>query len=222
MARWKDDGGFYCLAHRERVSMTWFSPRLGLATIKLVPYLLPEDLEGALDHEYLKGKPEVQRLFLARVPSGLRVAQLFRSRHTGCQVDAGNFGAPGFWAKVKRAAERAGIVADPDTFWVRSFTSAGPAPFLEADATEATRMSKERLETLRAVTKERERRLAKERIPIMERALIENELRDAQKVLPWLERDNAEPLPPAPVADHEALVKDLSEAPLVERLDIAL
>jgi hypothetical protein len=222
MARPKDNGGFYCLAHRERVSMSWFSPLLGVAAIRLVPYALPDDLSGALAKAYARGSPESFRLLRARALAGLRVASAFRDRHRDCRVDAANLAAPGLGSRrIERAAERAGLEPDPATFWARSYMADTPAPFSQADATEATKWATARLSKLKEEARVRERRLVNERLPIMEKALVESQVRDAKKVIPALEADLSEPLPPAPVGKLEALLQALAGDPLAAEIDAA-
>ncbi len=219
MARLKDNGGFYCLAHRERASMAWFSPLLGVAAIRLMRYVLPDDLAGALAKEYARGASENFRLGRARALCGLRVAQAFRTRHKDCEIEVADLGAPGLGARrIVRAAARAGLDEDPATFWARSYMAEAPAPFSEADAAQATRWAKARLAKFQEEARVRERRLAKERLPIMEKSLVENQVRDAKKVIPLLEADLAEPLPAAPTAELEALLKLLAQDPLAPEI----
>jgi hypothetical protein len=214
------NGGFYCLAHRERVSMSWFSPLLGKTAIRLAAYVLPEDLGAALSKQYEKFYSESFRLPRARALCGIRVAQAFRERHKDCEVDAANLGAPGQWSRrAAVAAERAGLAPDNATFWLRSYMASTPGPFSEADAADATRWQEARLATWKAELRARERRLSTERIPIMERGLIENQVRDAKLSVPLLEADLTEPMPPAPAAELEALMKAIVEDPRGPEID---
>src|SRR5258706_9092893 len=91
----RPNGGFYCLAHRERISMGSFSPLLGLAAVRLSPFVIPTDLAAALSKQYARVGTEVQRLARARGLCGLRAAQAFRDRHQDCEVEASNLASSG-------------------------------------------------------------------------------------------------------------------------------